>query len=324
MRSAGIFATLLYSSVLTLTACSSGTPRPSVPHDSATGGTAVAGDSGAVEGLSGMGGMGGAQVGGGGSEVTPDAAVTPVSGGSVDGSVAGDAAVTSHDGAAPPTPPAMGAGKTILFVWGYGEHKIPGPKPGDPLMQLDATMKMRLESRGFKVELAIDELSKESDAAGKALLIISSSVNRTKLFDGGAPRFKSAPIPAFVMKDGVIEVMGIGMGPNGGFSTDVGFSQLTILAPGDPLAAGLTGDVTVYTKGDRIIWSNPAPSAHKIATVAGHANEVAIFAYPAGAMMAAGVMAPAKRMAFFIHRNTDYSGAGLKLFDAAVDFLLAP
>jgi hypothetical protein len=29
-------------------------------------------------------------------------------------------------------------------------------------------------------------------------------------------------------------------------------------------------------------------------------------------------------MGFFIHRNTNYSPDGIKLFDAAVDYLLAP
>jgi hypothetical protein len=29
-------------------------------------------------------------------------------------------------------------------------------------------------------------------------------------------------------------------------------------------------------------------------------------------------------MGFFIHRNTDFNANGLKLFDAAVDYLLAP
>ena len=95
------------------------------------------------------------------------------------------------------------------------------------------------------------------------------------------------------------------------------------MAPGDPLAAGLTGNVTVYTKGDRLIWAQPAAAAKKIATIVGHADEVAIFAYAAGATMANGT-APAKRMGFFIHRNTDYSPDGVKLFDAAVTYLLAP
>jgi hypothetical protein len=41
-------------------------------------------------------------------------------------------------------------------------------------------------------------------------------------------------------------------------------------------------------------------------------------------MMAGGVAAPAKRMSFFIHRDTQYGPDGVKLFNAAVDYLLAP
>jgi hypothetical protein len=156
------------------------------------------------------------------------------------------------------------------------------------------------------------------------LLVISSSINRTNLFDAGKPRFKDVAIPTIVMKDGTIEVMGLGMGSAGGFSTEVGETQISIIAAGDPLAAGLMGNVTVYTKGDRLIWANPGPAARKIATVVGHPTEITIFAYAAGAQMVGGAVAPAKRMGFFIHRNTSYSPDGIKLFDAAADYLLAP
>jgi hypothetical protein len=126
------------------------------------------------------------------------------------------------------------------------------------------------------------------------------------------------------MKDGTIEVMGLGAGSAGGFSTEVGQTQISIIAPADPLAAGLTGNVTVYTKGDRLIWAKPGPTARNIATIVGHPDEIAIFAYAAGASMVNGTVAPARRMGFFIHRNTSYSADGLKLFDAAVDELLGP
>jgi hypothetical protein len=41
-------------------------------------------------------------------------------------------------------------------------------------------------------------------------------------------------------------------------------------------------------------------------------------------MMIGGFAAPAKRMGFFIHRDADYSDDGKKLFNAAMDYLLAP
>jgi hypothetical protein len=219
-------------------------------------------------------------------------------------------------------PPSDGGAPRALFVWGYGEHD-PTPKPTDPPKPLDVTMKARLEAKGLKVDMVVDADSTVADAAGKALVVISSSINRDNLFDNKEPRFKNVAVPTIVMKDGTIEVMGLGAGGAGGFSTDVGQTLISIVAPGDPLAAGLTGNVSVYTKGDRLIWAKPGPAAKKIATIVGHADEVAIFAYAAGAAMATGT-APAKRMGFFIHRNTDYSADGSKLFDAAVAYLLAP
>jgi hypothetical protein len=244
---------------------------------------------------------------------------------------------------ASPAPDGSLTGQHAVLIWGYGEH-LPTPKPTDPLEPLDVDMKALLEAKGLTVDLAVDLASTVADVTGKALFVISSSVNRNNLTsDGtqnGVPRFKDVPVPGIVMKDGVIEVMGLGMGGSGGFSTPLGQNQLAIVAPGDPLAAGLMGTVTVYTTmcgqtcptcytgklmcTDRIIYSFPAPSAKKIATLVGMPNDVGIYAYQKGDMMAGGFPAPAKRMAFFIHRDTDYSDQGKMLFDAAVDYLLAP
>lgn len=284
---------------------------------SAGAGGSTAGSGGGTSTAGTGGSSGGADDAGAPPEVDSAAGTGDDATGAPTDSADDDGAATGSDAG-----PVSGVGKHVLFIWGYGEH-LPTPKPGDKLMALDATMKMRLESQGLTVDLEVDALSKEADAAGKALILISSSVNRTNLFDGANPRFKDAAVPAFIMKDGVIEVMGLGNGSKGGFSTDVGQSKLTIVAPGDPLAAGLTGDVTVYTKGDRLIWSVPGPAAKSIATIVGNAKEVGIFAYDKGAAMVMGT-APAKRMAFFIHRNTDYSADGLKLFDAAIAYLLTP
>jgi hypothetical protein len=264
-------------------------------------------------------GAGGDQGGSGGGGSTGGAGGENDDAGSIDGSdaTASDGGSSSDAG----TPPDAGP-RRALFVWGYGEHD-PTPKPTDPPKPLDVTMKARLEAKGLQVDMVVDAQSTVADAMGKAIVVISSSINRDNLFDDKQPRFKNVTVPTIVMKDGTIEVMGLGAGGAGGFSTDVGQTLLSIVAPGDPLAAGLTGNVTVYTKGDRLIWAQPAATAKKIATIVGHPDEVAIFAYAAGATMASGT-APAKRMGFFIHRNTDYSADGLKLFDAAVAYLLAP
>jgi hypothetical protein len=276
-----------------------------------SGGAPIAGGSGGSGGTAGSGGTGGA-----GGSVLPDGA----GGGGATG--APDAEVPPQADAGAPGGPHP-AGNHALIVWGYGEHS-PTPNATDPPKAFDLTMKSRLEAKGLVVDMRVDGLSKVEDAAGKAIVVISSSINRTNLFDGAKPRFKDIPVPTIVMKDGTIEVMGLGTGSAGGFSTGVGETQITIVAPADALAAGLMGNVTVYTKGDRLIWGQPGPAARKIATIVGQPNQVAIFAYPAGAMMVGGNVAPAKRMSFFIHRNTNYSPDGVKLFDAAVTWLLSP
>jgi hypothetical protein len=280
------------------------------------GGSATGGSGGSATGGSGAGGGAG---GSGGSSITPDAGTSADS----DVTAPEDAAAEPDAGVAPDAPPSTTKHGHATIVWGYGEHS-PTPKATDPPKGFDLQMKARLEAKGLMVDMDVDALSTVAAVEGKIdLLVISSSINRTNLFDGTKARFKDVAIPTIVMKDGTIEVMGLGMGSSGGFSTEVGQTQITIVAPGDPLAAGLTGNVTVYTKGDRLIWGQPGPMAKKIATIVGHPTEVAIFAYAAGAPMVMGT-APAKRMSFFIHRNTSYSAEGLKLFDAAVDYLLAP
>jgi hypothetical protein len=247
------------------------------------------------------------------------------------GSTAGDTASPAAD--------APQRGRHAALIWAYGEHS-PTPKPTDPMQPLDVTMKARLEAKGLIVDAIVDATVTAAMVANEAVIVVSNSVDRTKLFDGGGkPKLRDVQVPAIVMKDGVIEVMGMGTGPNGGYSTPVGQTSVSIVAPGEALAAGLMGAVRVYTTmggapcptcylhyvqtSDRIIYAFPGPAAKVIATVVGQPKQAAIFAYGAGAMMV-GLSAPAKRMGFFIHRDTDYSPDGLKLFDAALDYLLAP
>jgi len=225
------------------------------------------------------------------------------------------------------------------------------------------TMKALLEAKGLIVDLVVDKNSTVDLVQGKALFIVSNSVNRANLLDNGQPRFKNIKVPGLVTKDGPIEVMGMGMGGSGGFSTAVGQTTINIVAPAsEPLTAGLSGRVVVYATttevcpfcsgantcanpsplcqghasccynqctcstepGDRLIYAFPGPNAVKIATIVGQPTQSAIFAYPAGAPMIGGFVAPAKRIGFFIHRDADFSEDGKKLFNAAVDYLLAP
>lgn len=94
---------------------------------------------------------------------------------------------------------------------------------------------------------------------------------------------------------------------------------------GHPLAAGLTGAITVVSMGSPLVWGNPAAAAEKVATFQAMNNKVAIFGYPKGAMMTAGTAA-ARRVGFFA---TDVASSrltdnGKKLLDAAIRWALLP
>jgi len=319
--------------LLTAAGCSGS--KPTNPGSAGAGGT------GGDEGTGGTPGTGGHTTGTGGTSA-PDAALADALDRPPDSGAAPDTTVAAPDAARDVGPTAsdapMGARHAAL-IWAYGEHS-PTPKATDPMQPLDVTMKKRLEAKGLVVDAIVDATATAEMVMDKAIIVVSNSVDRRKLFDAAnKPKFRDVRVPAMVMKDGVIEVMGMGMGPDGGYSTPVGETSLTIVKPGDPLAAGLMGNVRVYTTmggapcppcylhyvqtSDRIIYAFPGPAAKVIATVVGQPKQAAIFAYDAGAMMI-GLPAPARRMGFFIHRDTDYSPDGLKLFDAAVDYLLAP
>jgi hypothetical protein len=155
-----------------------------------------------------------------------------------------------------------------------------------------------------------------SAASGKALVVITSSVGRAAVAD----KFKATAVPVMVMKSGVM--MAMGMSSLDG-ETDPGPGQIAIAAAADPLAAALTGKVSVYTNANqRIVWGTPGAMAAKVATVPGMADQAAIYGYEAGQTMVGTDKAPARRLGFFCHLSGNTSASGLKLFDAAVTWAL--
>ena len=104
-----------------------------------------------------------------------------------------------------------------------------------------------------------------------------------------------------------------------------GGTQVEIVDATHPLAASLTGVVSVVTETANMAWGNPAATAVRIATFVGNPNRVAIFAFTKGAEMLA-VLAPAKRVGFFAVETAAarLSDDGIKLLAAAIDWALLP
>ena len=71
-------------------------------------------------------------------------------------------------------------------------------------------------------------------------------------------------------------------------------------------------------------WGHPGLGATRIATLYGQPDKVAIFGYEKGATMDYESLAPARRTMFFLGNEgfSNLQEAGLRLFDAAVDWTL--
>jgi hypothetical protein len=110
---------------------------------------------------------------------------------------------------------------------------------------------------------------------------------------------------------------------SGQFGTQAGGS-VVMTGSTHPLAAGLTGTVTVTSSSDTSSWGIVNSNAFKIATIPGASSKAAIFAYEPGVAMP-GLVAPARRVGFFLADQTAslLTASGWKLFDAAVRWAAA-
>ena len=197
--------------------------------------------------------------------------------------------------------------KTALFVAGNAESIGLGD-----LMVID-----RLQLNGFTVTVKDDENAVTDDALNQDLVLISSTTSPTKI----KGTFTDVAVPVIVWESRVFDDMKMtGKISNTDYGTVAG-DAVSIVRPGHPLAADLTGDVTVTTNDYRLNWGLPGSGAVTIATIPGETDQAAIFTYDAGAEML-GMTAPAKRIGFFFYNEsgTRLNENGWLLFDAAVDW----
>jgi hypothetical protein len=289
--------TLLVVSALLALACSS-SPKSGPVGEGGAGGGEEGGSGGttATGGKPGTGGATGGSTGG-----------TPGGTGGTGGVTATGGSAETPDASVPDAGADAGAsaGGTALFVVGAN------PPIGD-----DVQIAKVLAERGLKVELILDSKVKVADTAGKALVVLSYSLDSKRNFH---ENFVDVPVPLIVMEHGLLTTLG--MADMHKWAEPA--TTLTINAPDSPLAAGLTGDVTVYGKSGEMFWGIPSDQAIKVAVAKGHPTWWVIFAYDKGKMMMTKP-APAKRLQFFMgaHLVPDMfmNANGLKLLAASIDW----
>ena len=190
-----------------------------------------------------------------------------------------------------------------------------------PVSSADARAVSELEALGQPVTVVKDSASSAASANGKDLVVISDSVAPGNV----GSKFNLVSIPVIAYEHAVYDDLGL-TGPVSG--TDfgrTGETQTQLRMTGShPLTAGLSGLVTVGTQAARFSWGKAGAAAVVAATLKGNSLRATIFAYEAGAQLANGLSAPARRVA--IHPNAGamnvWNANGQKLFRTAVQWAL--
>ncbi len=184
----------------------------------------------------------------------------------------------------------------------------------------DTAVRSRLEGYGYTVVVALDSASAASDATGRDLVIISSTAASADVNS----KFRDVTVPVIVYEPWIFDDMGM-TGPTewADYSWIADQTQIDIIDPGHPLAAGLTGTVTVSNVADVVTLGVPNTNAARVATQAGDSGWFTIFAYETGASMV-GMTAPARRVGYFLNDTMPdtLTEDGRALFDAAVNWAL--
>jgi hypothetical protein len=204
------------------------------------------------------------------------------------------------------------AGASALFVVGSA---------GD-LSPADRAVRDRLAALGFKVELAEGGGVQAAAVEGRALVVISATVQASDVGD----TFASSAVPVLTWAGLLFEDMKL----TGGiyqqdYGTVLGQEEIEVISPTHPLAASLEGVAEATATGRSYHWGKPGPGAAVIATIPNRHDRALLFAYEAGAALADGRPAAGRRIAAFYSATSAayFTAAGWQLFDAAAKWLAA-
>jgi len=189
-------------------------------------------------------------------------------------------------------------------------------------LAIDQQIQQYLTQRGFSVTLYSQYAP--IDAAHDADLVILSSTIRSHDLLGA---YRHIPVPLLTWENDLIDDLAM---TGKRIERDFGSMELQryvwlVNAPHAMAASIPAGVVDVYEKRATMSWGKPGLGATIIATLHGHPDKAAIFGYEKGATMDYESLAPARRVMFFLDNTTfpNLTVAGLKLFDAAVDWAIA-
>ncbi|MFW6146343.1 MAG: PKD domain-containing protein [Planctomycetota bacterium] len=194
---------------------------------------------------------------------------------------------------------------TVLFVTGVGT-----------LDAADQVVADLLTTDGYTVTVIDDNVATAGDATGKVLVVISATVNANKV---GAT-FRTVAVPVLTWEKDIFDDMDLATNAN----VERKQTQVAIVDAAHPMAAGLSGTVTVYASQEYLTWGAVTGDADVVASVAGDASKATLFGYDAADIMANGYTAPARRVGVFLDDDSAevLTTDGTSLIDAALDWAL--
>ncbi len=210
-------------------------------------------------------------------------------------------------------PEALRYASDVLFVVSNATNPVPA----------DAAIKAHLETAlSLSVRLRSATDATAADVVGVRLVLLSSTPSSTDLrgkFNGTDKGVLNWERAIFSTAAGDAQV-------SSGNGIAAGATALTIAAPTHPLAAGLTGTVTVASAGRDFSYGTAAHAtgAVVVASVAGNAGWAAITTVEKSRALLNGTGAAGRRVNFFFAdaTATALTPNGWALFDAAVSWLL--
>lgn len=232
----------------------------------------------------------------------------------------------------PDMDPEQPAPRPIAYVAGNSNNTS---SPGEAIGDVFLITRLE-ESLGHSVTLLADSLpAAELQAAAEAsdLVIVAESTTSNTLSD----KLRSVRTTVLSFEAFIQDEMGMtDVGPPGdpGLPADFALgvkaneTDIDIIDPSHPLAAGLSGTVTVYSVPQSITWGTVGPAADVVATLPGDLAGATIYVYAAGSTLFDGTTAAGTRIGYFLEDDNTtgtpnlMTEQGLQLFDAAIEWAL--
>lgn len=209
---------------------------------------------------------------------------------------------------------AIGTPNEALFVVGNPDLDA---APGDQAVA------NHLGELGFTVTTVDDNLAQSSQAFGRKVVIISSTVVSGTV----STTFRDTNVPVLLWEQANQDDFGLTADEEnvtrGG--TDPDQTDLEIVLSDHPLSAGLPlGGVTVSDMPTGFNWGQPNENAIIAATINGQADRAALYGYETGDELFDGFFAPARRVMVFLNEQsfTTLTENGRRLFNGALSWAI--